>query len=163
MAVQPVILRIDDRLIHGQVLVGWGAFYPIKHLVVGNDRLAQNEWERNLLLMAAPAEVDSRVLVLEEAVSYIHAHLNAPDVSMVLVESPADIRAMADTGLQLKQVNVGGIHFGENRSEYLSYLFLNPQEVELFQHLMEEGFTFECQDVPTGPRHDLKKILEKRK
>ncbi len=163
MAMQPIILRIDDRLIHGQVLVGWGAYYPIKHLVVGNDRIAQNEWERNLLLMAAPSEVDSRVLTLEETLAYIHERLNAPDVSMVLVESPADVQEMADKGLMLKQVNVGGIHFGENRSEYLNYLFLNPEEVELFERLIERGFTFECQDVPTGPRHDLKKILEKRK
>lgn len=160
---QPIILRIDDRLIHGQVLVGWGTYYSIKHLVVGNDRIAQNEWERNLLLMAAPSEMDSRVLTLEESVSYIHEHLNAPDVSMVLIESPADLQKMADKGLMLKQVNVGGIHFSENRSKYLNYLFLSSEEVELFERLMEQGFAFECQDVPTAPRYDLKKVLEKRK
>jgi mannose/fructose/N-acetylgalactosamine-specific phosphotransferase system component IIB len=162
VSVHSIIIRIDDRLIHGQVLIGWGSRYPIKNLVVANNNIAVNEWEKNLLLMAAPPEFDTRVLNLNEALVYIKEHQNDPVTSMILVNSPADIKEMADNGLPVKKINIGGIHFNEGRAEYLRYLYLNEEEVTIFRELIRQGFTFECQDVPAGSKYDLAKILENR-
>lgn len=162
MPVDPILIRIDDRLIHGQVLVGWGSYYPIKHIIIGNNHISQNEWEKNLLLMAAPSDMDARVLTLDEALAYIHENLRAREMSMVLVNSPQDIQTMAGNGLKVRRINVGGIHFNEGRAEYLSYLYLNREEVDIFKELIQQGFFFECQDVPTSTKYDLTKILEKK-
>ncbi len=156
----PIILRIDDRLIHGQVLVGWGSCYPIKHLIVGNDEIAENDWEKEIVLMAAPADCDAQVLNLQETLDYIHNRLKASDLSMILVSSPADIKTLADKGLKLKTINIGGIHFDEGRTQYLPYLFLNESEVQIFKALMQKGYIFECQDLPTSTKHSLTKVLE---
>lgn len=162
MPFDPIFIRIDDRLIHGQVLVGWGSYYPIKHIIVANNHIAQNDWEKNLLLMAAPSNMDARVLSLEGALDYIHENLEAREISLVLVNSPQDIQKMADNGLKVKRINVGGIHFNEGRAEYLSYLYLSREEAGIFKELIQQGFFFECQDVPTNAKHDLAKILEKK-
>jgi len=161
--VPSIILRIDDRLVHGQVIVGWGSYYPIQEYAVVDDEIAANEWERNLLIMAVPPTVEAQVLTIPHGVAYIRKHLNAPGVRMVLVSSPRQILQMDALGLPLKTVNVGGMHFREGRKQYLNYLFLNAEEVHLFRQLMEKGYTFECQDVPTSGKVDLIKVLERTK
>ena len=98
MPSNPIILRIDDRLIHGQVLVGWGSCYPLKHFIVANDEIAQNDWEKELILSAVPEECDARVLTLAETLTYINEHLDDSELSMVLVSSPEDIKYLADGG-----------------------------------------------------------------
>ena len=162
MSFDPIMIRIDDRLIHGQVLVGWMSSYPIKHLIVGNNHIAANEWERNLLLMAAPSNLDTRVLSLNDTLLYIRQHLDAPDISMILLNSPNDVKKLFEQGLSIMEINVGGIHFDEGRTEYLPYLYLDMQEVKLFKELIEAGFVFECQDVPNGSKYNLHKLLEKK-
>jgi mannose/fructose/N-acetylgalactosamine-specific phosphotransferase system component IIB len=131
-------------------------------MIIANNSIAQNEWEKNLLLMAAPPNIDARVLTIDEALVYIHENLESKEISMVLVNSPQDIQQMADKGLKVKRINVGGIHFNEGRAEYLSYLYLDREEVEIFKKLIQEGFFFECQDVPISAKYDLTKILEKK-
>ncbi len=157
-----LILRIDDRLIHGQVLVGWANQHPIKHFIVGNDEIAENDWEKDLLMMAVPPHQDAKILSLKATTEYINTHLDSPEMAMVLIKGPEDLKQMARNGLKLKEVNVGGIHFNEGRKEILSYLFLSDDEISLFRQLMAEGFTFTCQDVPTGHQFDLKSILEQK-
>jgi len=72
-----VILRIDDRLIHGQVIVGWGSRFPIHTYVVVDDEIAEQEWERNLLKMAVPPDKKVEILTIREGVHFITEHLQA--------------------------------------------------------------------------------------
>ena len=154
-----LILRIDDRLIHGQVIVGWGSRYPIHTFVVVDDEIAEQEWERNLITMAVPPDKTVEILNTEQGVHYIQQHLTAKPVIMVLISSPFQLQAMANRGLHPMAINVGGLHFKEGRKQFLNYLFLSPKEVSAFQQLIDQGFTFYCQDVPNNPRIDLKKVL----
>ncbi len=158
----PIIIRIDDRLIHGQVLVGWASHYPIKHFIVGNDDIVQNEWERNLLLMAASPEFDTRVLSIPDTLEYIHQHLESEEVSMVLISSVPDLQLMDQLGLRYRKINIGGVHFTEGRKKYLPYLYLDEEEKSILKELIARGYDFYCQDVPGGGRYDLAKVLEKK-
>lgn len=155
----PFIVRIDDRLIHGQIMVGWCNHYPIKKFIICDDAILGNEWEKNLLLTAVPSNYDVEIFSAIDACKFIEANSNSPDLSMVLVNSPQQIKKMANIGLSIKKINIGGIHYKEDRKQYLLYLFLNPQEVEIFKELMDRGYVFECQDLPTNVKYDLRKIL----
>ncbi|RMF58849.1 MAG: PTS mannose/fructose/sorbose transporter subunit IIB [Calditrichaeota bacterium] len=164
MPKKSLILRIDDRLIHGQVVVGWGSTYPIKHYIVGNDHIAQNEWEKNLLLMAASESVDTQVLTLLQTLEYIKSHLNDSELSMILIKAVDDFTYLCNEGLtpeQLPEINIGGIHYTEGREEILPYLFLNTDEIQQFRSLIQKGFVFYCQDVPNSASHNLETLLEK--
>ncbi len=155
-----VIIRIDDRLIHGQVLVGWGSHYPLKRLIVGNDEIAENEWERNLLLMAVPQDIDGRILSLKDTVALLNEDNDVDGLTMVLLDSPGDLQKMLSLGLKPSSaINVGGIHFQEGRREYLPYIFLDDAEVESFRKMIDHDLIFECQDVPTGTKYDLQKLI----
>lgn len=159
MPESPFIIRIDDRLIHGQVLVGWCNHYPIKKFIICDDEMIRNEWEKNLLLETVPQNFGIDLLSAEDTCKFIDENISAEELTMILVNSPYQIKKMADLKLPVNEINVGGIHYKENRKQYLLYLFLAPEEVEIFGELTQRGYVFECQDLPTNPRHDLKKVL----
>ncbi len=156
-----LILRIDDRLIHGQVIVGWGSRYPIHTYVVVDDEIAEQEWERNLIIMAVPPDKKVEILTVQEGVRYITEHQQDRPMTMVLISSPFQLEAMANAGLPPMPINVGGLHFKEGRKQYLNYLYLTEEEKEAFLRLMEKGFQFYCQDIPNNPKIDLQKVLRR--
>ena len=157
-----IIIRIDDRLIHGQILVGWCGHLHIKKFVISDDEIANNEWKKNFITLNAESDSDIEVLTAENTCQYITENINNEKITMILVRSPHQIKKMADIGLPLKIINVGGIHYREGRNEYLLYLFLDDEEVRLFKDLIKQGFVFECQDLPTNPKYNLEKILDKK-
>ena len=161
MTNEQFIVRVDDRLIHGQVLVGWASHYSLQRIIVCNDEIAENEWERNLLLMAAPGHIEAMASSVSDTFSFISTPDNLNNINtMVLLNSPRDLFRLAEAGLPPCQINIGGIHFDEGRVEYLPYLFLREDEAEMCRALIKQGFTLECRDLPTNARYDLASILE---
>ena len=159
-----IIVRVDDRLIHGQVLVGWASHYALRRIIVANDEIASNEWEKNLLLMAAPDDIEALAMSLTDALPWFLSDdtSGGNKNSMVLLSSPTDLATLADLGLPPCEINFGGIHFDVGRVEYLPYIFLTPGEVETCQKLIARGFTLECRDLPTNTKYNLARILEER-
>jgi len=157
-----LIWRVDDRLIHGQVIIGWCEQLPIRLLVVCDDQIATTDWEKELLLMAAPAKLPTRILSTGETAEQIEDWIARDVIVMILIKSPAVLKKLVDLGCEIQTVNVGGIHFQENRKEFLPYLFLSNEDVEIFKQLMAKGIRFECQDLPNAPVYDLQKLIEKK-
>ncbi len=158
-----MIVRVDDRLIHGQVLVGWASHHSLTRIIVGNDEIANNEWERNLLLMAAPDHIEALAISLTDTLPYFSDEaLKSAKRTMVLLNSPTDLATLADLGLPPGEINFGGIHFDVGRVEYLPYIFLTPGEVDICKNLIERGFSLECRDLPTNAKYNLASILEER-
>ena len=155
-----VIIRVDDRLIHGQVLVGWVNQLNIAELIVANDEIASNDWEKEMMLMAA-ADVPAKILTLSQTSEQINEWVNDHVKRMVLLENVADLQTLVDSGLPIKTINIGGIHYTEGRKAYLPYVYLNPDEVEVLKNLIDEGYIIECQDVPTGTKYALEKNFAK--
>ncbi len=158
-----IIWRIDDRLIHGQVIIGWCGQLPITRLAVIDKQIAKNSWEKELLLMAAPPNLPAEILTVEEITQKISPWTKGKEMILVLLKSPELIKELKDAGVDVKKVNVGGMHFRDDRRELLSYLYLSSNEIKLFEELMEQGIHFECQDLPTSTAYDLKKIIQRKK
>lgn len=157
-----ILWRIDDRLIHGQIIIGWCGQLPIQKLVVCDKEIASTEWEKNLLLMAAPPEISTLVLTPEELAVQLDGWIQSDEIIMILVKSVNLIQQLTELGLQIQKVNIGGIHFQEGRTEYLPFLFLNPEEVSILKALMSKGIEIECQDLPNAPTYNLANLLGKK-
>lgn len=156
------IWRIDDRLIHGQVVVGWCSQLPIKKLVVCDNEIATTDWEKELLLMAAPPDLPTQILTTQEIAERRNDFMNPTVLQMVLTKSPFIIEELMNLGLPITEINVGGLHFSDNRKEYLPYVFLTDEEAECFKRLGKKGVRVECRDLPGASSIDLIKLLEKK-
>ncbi len=160
----PILLyRVDERLIHGQVVVGWGNSLKFDQVVLVNDQVASNAWERELYLACVPPEIKATILSVDEATKRILQNGFEGKKTFILVDSPFDILRMTQKGVKIGSVNVGGIHSKAGRKKILPYLFLSEEEISAFKKMISAGVKCECRDVPLAEKHDLSALLENQK
>jgi mannose/fructose/N-acetylgalactosamine-specific phosphotransferase system component IIB len=157
---QVQLFRIDDRLIHGQVVLGWAKYLGSSMVILCDDEVARNEWEKELYLSCVPAHLEAQIMNIRETSSYLNDGVNESKDIIVLVKSPAVLRAIIDEGYVPDQVNIGGIHYGENRKKILSYVFLSEADIRDLKVCREKGISIYCQDVPNAKIHPLNELID---
>jgi PTS system mannose-specific IIB component len=150
-------VRIDDRLIHGQVLVGWGMKYQYQAFVVCDEELAASDWEKEIYLAAVPSDTEGMIITPEELTDFLAD--NKYERLILLFRSPGELKKAVDAGFTPREVIVGGIHDKEGRKRIYDYLFLSEDDIAIFRELMKKGVRFIARDLPDHPAHDLKNML----
>jgi mannose/fructose/N-acetylgalactosamine-specific phosphotransferase system component IIB len=153
------LIRIDDRLVHGQVTVGWVPALAIEHILLASDRVRAEAWERDLYRNAAPPEAEVTVLSLDETRARIEREELPEEPTLLLVESPADLLALVRRGVGLEEANVGGMHASEGKRRLLEYVYVDSADEKNLRALLESGVRLYAQDVPGGRRVDLRPLL----
>lgn len=160
----PILLyRVDERLIHGQVVVGWGNNLKFDQIVLLNDQVASNPWERELCLACVPPEMKATILPVDEGATKVLQNGFEGKRSVILVDSPFDILRMVEKGVKIESVNVGGVHSKKGRMEILPYVFLSQEEISAFKKIISAGIRCECRDVPLAEKHNLSILFDKLK
>jgi PTS system mannose-specific IIB component/fructoselysine and glucoselysine-specific PTS system IIB component len=156
-----VLNRIDDRLIHGQVVVGWGQPLDVQFIVLVDDTVAESDWEQDLYRMAVPPEMEVRFHGTADAVQHLdrYRHEAAPGI-LVTGDIPT-MRALVAAG-GVRDVNVGGIHHRPDRVQHLRYVFLTPAEQDALRELRMLGAVVTAQDVPAARAVPLDELLASR-
>jgi mannose/fructose/N-acetylgalactosamine-specific phosphotransferase system component IIB len=154
------LLRVDERLIHGQVTVGWGArLQPTRYLVV-DDELAQSDWERELMSLGAPSDALVEFLTVQTARGLLEEWISSTTRSVLLTRDLDHMVRLARGGLlEGMEVNLGGLHHAAGREEVLPYLFLTSQDRERIVELEEEGAIVSARDLPSSPRRNASDLL----
>jgi mannose/fructose/N-acetylgalactosamine-specific phosphotransferase system component IIB len=157
----PIVLyRVDERLIHGQVVVGWGSRLHPDRFVVVDDELADSQWEQELYALGLPASMDALFVGVAEARARLEAWRGDPLRTVVLTRDVATMRRLAETGtLRDEEVNIGGIHYAAGRSQVLPYVFLSGEERAALRALSEAGARVSARDVPTARAAGLRVLL----
>jgi mannose/fructose/N-acetylgalactosamine-specific phosphotransferase system component IIB len=155
-----VLLRVDERLVHGQVTVGWGMrLRPVRYVVV-DDELAEAEWEQDLFRLGVPAGSEVEFTGVEEARSRFPVWDEAPGPTILLTRDLDHMLRLARGGvLEGREVNLGGIHHAPGRDRVLPYLFLSTEDRERIRALLEEGARVEARDLPDAPRTRARTLL----
>ncbi|MBT8488350.1 MAG: PTS sugar transporter subunit IIB [Gemmatimonadetes bacterium] len=155
-----VLLRVDERLIHGQVVIGWGHELRPDRYVLVDDELAGSQWEQDLYRLAV---VDTEVdfVDVESARQKLAEWREDHRRSIVLTRDVATMRRLGEGGLLSgEKVNLGGIHHGPGRAEVLRYLHLTQQDRADLMALAEEGAQVSARDLPDAPKVALATLLE---
>lgn len=157
----PVALyRIDDRLIHGQVVVGWGQPLGLGYIVLVDDVVADSEWEQELYRLGVPPDVDVFFVTVAQAARNVARYSADPRPGIVLtgtVETMLELVRRAAGSIDC--VNIGGIHHREDRAQKLRYLFLNGAEEQGLRDIETHGATVSAQDLPSARPLSLAEIL----
>lgn len=157
----PIALyRIDDRLIHGQVVVGWGQPLDLGFIVLVDDVVAESEWEQELYRLGVPPSMDVYFASADEAAQEIARYTSDRRTGMLLTGTVATMLTLARTAARpIPAVNIGGIHHREDRTQKLRYLFLNKTEEQELRELAALGVAVTAQDVPSAASHPLEQLL----
>jgi len=153
------LFRIDDRLIHGQVVITWATALNSDSILLCDNSVYENDWEKELYLSCSPEYLKTTILDIAGTADLLQDETKDFSKTIVLVNGPNVIEELINKGVDLSNINVGGIHFREGRDNFLSYLYLDKKEKDSFKRCMEKGLHFECLDVPTGNKVDLKNLL----
>ena len=156
------LYRIDDRLIHGQVVLGWARPLDVQLIVVVDDELAASEWEQELYRMAVPPEMEVRFASVDEAARAYAALAAGRARAIVLAGDVATMRRLVEAvrggGGAVPAVNVGGVHHRAGRVQRMRYVFLTPDEEASLRARAAAGVQVTAQDVPAAkpvPLHDV--------
>jgi mannose/fructose/N-acetylgalactosamine-specific phosphotransferase system component IIB len=146
-----VLCRVDDRLIHGQVVIGWGRPLAARRLLLVDDEVAANSWEQELYRMAVPDGVDIVFASVHDAMQHLAGWQADPERSILLTGSVETMAALygADSGA-IHRINLGGVHHRPGRSERLPYIYLTQAEYTALADLEARGADVTAQDVPSA-------------
>lgn len=145
-----VLCRIDDRLIHGQVVIGWGRAMGIDLIILVDDPVAASEWEQELYRMAVAPEIEVRFVTMADAAQQMTEWQANGKRGLVLtgdLETMAALRASCPAVVQ--RINLGGIHHRAGRRERLPFIYLTDQELRTLQTLEAGGAVITAQELPT--------------
>jgi len=155
------LLRIDDRLIHGQVVLGWVNSLNSRQIILCDNSVAANDWEKELYLSVVPDPLDALVFSVKELADVIISEKIDLSRTIILISGPQTAEELLGYGAGIRKINLGGIHYKEGRSKLLPYLYLDQKEAESCRHLIDKGILIECQDVPDAKRIPLQNLLVK--
>jgi len=139
--------RIDDRLIHGQVLVAWGARLDPARIWVVDDGVAATDWERDLFREAAPG-IEVHVASVAEAAAAHAGEATASRAAFLLVRDLDTARRLADAGAVVAEWNVGGLHYAPGKEKVNDYVYLDERDRDAARALLLAGTRLVVQDVP---------------
>ena len=144
--------RVDDRLVHGQVVVAWGARLRPKRIWVVDD--AASPWERDLLAGAAPG-IEVKVVTAAEAVDlYAKEHAAAGGAFLLLRDLATALRVV-ESGAAIRSLNLGGLHYAPGKTKVNEYIYLDDADRATARRLRACGVTLEVQDVPSSRAQSL--------
>ncbi|MGM0123968.1 PTS system, mannose-specific IIB component [Enterococcus sp. AZ194] len=157
------MIRVDDRLIHGQVAVMWSKALEINRILVVSDEIAKNDIQISALMMAAPSGVKASVVPLEKGIKILNDPRSEKLRILVIVNDPKYVKGLTDSLTEKAVVNVA--NYGRiggslnHKSKLADSVYLTEQEKELFHGVIESGTEIIHQPLPSDARILLKDLL----
>lgn len=157
-----VLVRVDDRLIHGQVAVGWTRTVGATHIVVANDEVARDATQKALLKLAAPVGVKVSILSVADAAALLAGPKLAREKVMVLVRDPQSLLGLMEGGVELTKVNIGNVRTAPGRVRLTKEVAATPEEIEAWKELDRRGIVLEAIWLPGGAVTDFNGVIRQQ-
>jgi mannose/fructose/N-acetylgalactosamine-specific phosphotransferase system component IIB len=161
-AVAVELFRVDDRLIHGQVVLGWAKPMNAGFIMLVDDAVATSEWEQELYRMAVPAHIELIFADVAEGARRLGQLSRDPRPGIVLTGDVLTMTRMHEQSPTFSEVNLGGLHTGPGRVACARYVYLSANEENQLRSLEERGVRVTAQDLPVSRQIPLDELIERR-
>ena len=152
------LYRIDDRLVHGQVMTAWARIFSITKIIVVDDATAKNTFLCDVMKMAVPSGCSVQILTVADAVSVVQASAKSDEKAIVLVKAPITLRALIDQGVEIKEINVGNVGAGPGRKAVMRSTQLTKDEFDTLVGMSAQGIHIYFQMLPEAKSMELDKL-----
>ena len=153
------MVRVDYRLVHGQIVAKWIKFRPVDRLVLVDDVLINDDFMADIYRMSAGGkEVDITT------VADVSQTLNRKDDSVMLIFKDVDgaYQAFKD-GLSIPELNVGAVQSAPNRKNAVQGVALSPEEYDKLVEMKAAGINVYLQPIPETSANSLESVESKVK
>ncbi|SFN47387.1 PTS system, mannose-specific IIB component [Izhakiella capsodis] len=155
------LVRIDDRLIHGQVATRWTKETNVTRIIVVSDEVANDNVRKTLLTQVAPPGVTAHVVDIEKMVRVWNNPKYARDRVMLLFTNPTDVLRVVEKGIDIKSVNVGGMAFRQGKTQVNNAVSVDIKDIDAFRKLNERHIELEVRKVSSDPRLKMMDLIAK--
>lgn len=159
MSEQIVLTRIDDRLVHGQVMTSWLNFTGANKIMIVDDGVAKDMFMKNVLATVLPANISLEICGVEDGSARIKGGFDPRDRVIILVKYPATIWRMMENGVKLDKVNVGGMGVSGTRKKFYKNISVSEEEKEIFRKIIGTGCVVTVQIIAEDKATDLSRLL----
>lgn len=156
-----VLCRIDSRLIHGQVMTKWVNQSQANKIVVVSDELAQDEFMLEIYLLSAPAGVKIDCYGIEDTIKNWKENQFGSGKVLLLLPDLKSVKEVYDGGVEVSQIQVGGLGGAPNRKVVFQNITLDDADVETLEYLNGKGIDIIFQTIPEDVPMKFDEILKK--
>ncbi|MWN90501.1 PTS fructose transporter subunit IIB [Gilliamella sp. Pra-s65] len=153
------LVRIDDRLIHGQVTTVWTKEAKAERIIIVSDEVANDEIRSTLVKQAAPPGIKVSVISIDKAAAVYKNPKYETDTVFYLFTNPTDVLRLVNAGVPIKEVNIGGMSFKEGKKQITKSVSVDENDISAFKKMHEMGINLCLKVVITDPNVDLIKLL----
>lgn len=152
------LVRIDNRLVHGQVATSWIQHTKANLVLVANDTVSANTMRQDLMKTIVPSHVQTRFFSLQKTADIIHKASDSQHILMI-IENPIDVLWLKKNGVPIEHVNIGNMHGGEGKKPVAKAAYASEEEIQALKELIGLGVTIEFQQLPVDPVDNLKNTI----
>lgn len=149
------LVRIDHRLLHGQVVFSWTKTLGVSRIIVVDDESANDEMKKVSLSLSKPVGVTLNIFSVKDVLARMPKVEQLNENIMFVFRGTKEVLEFCQGYPKIKEINYGGIANKENSKQYSNAIFLNEQELEDSKKLKEMGINLYMQQVPTSKKEDL--------
>lgn len=157
------VMRVDDRLIHGQIVTRWIDYAEAKRILVVDDKASKDSMQQMLLKLAVPSGVKLEILSKEDGLKRIREDGTKENV-LLLMRNPAEADAFLDMGFEMDKINIGNISNSKSetgRKKMLDYIYLEEADAAALRSLGGKGVILDVRAIPTERSKDGLELLKK--
>ena len=157
-----VNVRIDDRLIHGQVATVWSQVTGATRIMVVDDQVVKDTINKEALKLACPKQCKLSILTVEKAAANLCAGKYQGERVFLVAKSPKTMRRLYDAGFHMDQVNVGNMGGKQNTRMLKKAVSVSEEDIADFLYLSQQGVTITAQMVPADDALDFIKLINEQ-
>ena len=155
------LVRIDTRLLHGQVATAWTPDSKADRIIVVSDAVAKDDLRKQLIGQAAPNGVKANVIPISKMIEIAKDPRFGNTHAFLLFENPQDVLAAVEGGVPIESINVGSMAHSTGKTMVNKVLSMDKKDVETFEKLRDLGVKFDVRKVPNDSRADLFDLIKK--
>ncbi len=150
--------RIDDRLIHGQVMTQWIQYTQANEVLIVDDQVAKDAFLQMVMKSSMPSNIRLTVLSIKEAIDYLNGE-TAGEKIIILVKTPNTLDDLTDAGVKIESVNLGGIGAKAGRKSFYKNISMSEDEKQAVKNLLSKDVHVFIRVIASDPEESVTKYL----
>lgn len=156
------LLRVDHRLLHGQVAFAWTSYLEANCILVASDAVMTDQIRKTTIKLCKPNGVKLVIKNIEDSIKAINSGVTDKYNLLIVVESIKDAARLAENCPQVKSINLGGIKKKDNTTKWGNAVFVTDEEIEIVKEMIGNNIEVEIRQIPSESSVDAKKLISKK-
>lgn len=156
-----VLVRIDTRLLHGQVSTNWVRAVNPNRIIVVSDKVAQDEMRKTLIQQAAPSGIRTHTIPVSKLAEIDDDPRFGATRALILFETPQEVLEAVDLGVEFDHINIGSMAHSQGKTMINNSISVDQDDVQTLQELKDHDITFDVKKLPGDSAGNLEALLKK--